>query len=105
MKKKVIAVHEFFRKSLRVCTKKERKTLPAGCVTWQGSVIVSPTANLKASDLDTNIGSFLFTTWLPAKAVKGNERNIFGIFDKKLSISKQVLLENKTFPICLAFPL
>lgn len=33
-----------------------------GCVTSQGSVITSPTANLKASDLDINIGSFLFTT-------------------------------------------
>lgn len=39
----------------------ENEMLP-GCVTSQGSVITSPTANLKASDLDINIGSFLFTT-------------------------------------------
>lgn len=40
---------------------KKKKGLP-GCETWQGSVITSPTANLKASDLVMNIGSFLFTT-------------------------------------------
>ena len=41
--------------------KKEGEMLP-GCETSQGSVIVSPTANLKASDLDINVGSFLFST-------------------------------------------
>lgn len=41
--------------------KSQYEKLP-GCVTSQGSVITSPTANLKASDLDINIGSFLFTT-------------------------------------------
>lgn len=33
-----------------------------GFVTSHGSVIVSATANLKASDLDRNVGSFLLTT-------------------------------------------
>lgn len=37
-------------------------SLLPGCVTSQGKVIVSPTANLKASDLEINIGSFLFST-------------------------------------------
>lgn len=53
----------FFLASHKECELKrmKKKTLP-GCETWQGSVITSPTANLKASDLVMNIGSFLFTT-------------------------------------------
>lgn len=52
---------------LKVHIHKSFQCLP-GCVTSQGNVITSPTANLKASDLVMNVGSFLFNTWLPAKA-------------------------------------
>lgn len=53
-----------------------------GCVTSHGSVITSPTANLKASDLVTNVGSFLFNTWLPAKAAKWVANRMIGLFEK-----------------------
>lgn len=65
-----------------------------GCVTSQGSVITSPTANLKASDLVMNVGSFLFNTWLPAKAerekINKNRRNL--ILRNEENLSKKFLL-------------
>lgn len=41
-----------------------------GFVTSQGNVIVSPTANLNASDLERNNGSFLFSIWLADSTAK-----------------------------------
>lgn len=58
-----------------VMTNPEKWTLSPGEDTSQGSVMVSPTANLNASDRVMKRGSALFSIWLAASpAGEGEEK-------------------------------
>ena len=46
-----------------------------GDATSHGNVITSPTANLKASDLDIKTGSALLRIWLAASPTNGKHKS------------------------------